>query len=129
MSDEKKITKIQRFEDIKAILTGDDATPNNSTVGELLEFCDKEIQLLKKKNVRRAEKAAAAQEENKAFFDLIADFLLTQEAPPTCTDINNGIPELRDFNNQKVASLLRQMIGAGMIKKTTEKGKAVFTLT
>ena len=54
--------------------------------------------------------------------------LAVQESGKTCTEIAKGVPELGDFNNQKVAALMRQLVEAGQATKATVKGKSVFTV-
>ena len=37
--------------------------------------------------------------------------------------------ELSEFNNQKVAALMRQLVETGAVTKTTVKGKSLFALS
>ena len=122
-----RITKNQYFSDIRAILSGEVA-PNSISVDELVSFIDREIELLAKKNASGTRKPTAVQAANEGYKGLILDFLATQSGGVSCTDIQKGVPELMDFNNQKVAALVNQLVKAGTVSKAIVKGKSLFTL-
>lgn len=122
----KRVTKAQRFEDIKAILSGKDVT-YGTTIEDALAFCDAEVALLAKKN-SADRKPTKTQEENEGYKAAILDFLSEQSEAVTCTDIQKGIPELTEFNNQKVAALVNQLKAANKVVKTMVKGRAMFSL-
>lgn len=122
----KRVTKAQRFEDIKALLRGEDVT-YGTTIEDACTFCDAEMALLAKKN-SGDKKPTKTQEENEGYKALIIDFLSVQEGGVTCTDIQKGIPELADYQNQKVAALLRQLLAADKVVKEVVKGKSLFSL-
>lgn len=121
-----RITKTQRFEDIRAFLNGEEI-PNGSSMEELVAFCDKEIELLAKKN-SGAKRPTKNQEENEKYKELIVDFLLVSADGVTCTDIQKNIPEFADFNNQKIAALVRQLCTAGRVTKEVVKGRSYFSI-
>lgn len=122
----KRITKAQRFADIKALLNGEDVT-HGTTVEDAVKFIDAELALLAKKN-SGDKKPTEKQKENEVYKAKILDFLRTQEDGVTCTEIQKAIPEFADFNNQKVAALMRQLYdeGRGPAGKKMVKGKALF---
>lgn len=122
----KRVTKAQRFEDIKALLSGGEVT-YGTKLEDALAFCDSELALLAKKN-SGDKKPTKTQQENEGYKTLILDFLMVQTEGVTCTDIQKGVPAFSDFNNQKVAALMRQLTDAGKVTKTMVKGKSLFTL-
>jgi len=122
----KRITKTQKYEDIIAMLSGNPA--QHIDTDGAVEFLKSEIALLAKKNSSDNKKPTATQEANAKYKALILEFLAVQESGKTCTEIAKGVPELGDFNNQKVAALMRQLVEAGQATKATVKGKSVFTV-
>lgn len=122
-----KVTKTQRFEDIKGMLTGEVTYPDRTSIEEAIAFIDHEIELLAKKNSGER-KETDTQRANAKYRQLIAEFLAIQTEGRTCTEIAKGVSELSDFNNQKVAALMRQMVEEGIVRKATVKGKSLFSL-
>lgn len=122
----KRITKAMRFEDIKALLNGEDVT-HGTTIEDALAFCDNELALLAKKNTSD-KKPTKTQEENEGYKALILDFLRAQSEGVTCTEVQKGVPAFADFNNQKIAALMRQLCDAGKVTKAVVKGKALFSI-
>ena len=121
-----KITKTQRFEDLSALIHGE-PVKYGTTIEEADAFIAHEVELLSKKNSGER-KETDTQKANAKYRDLIAAYLAAQTEGRTCTEIAKGIPELSDFNNQKVAALMRQMFEAGTVRKATVKGKSLFSL-
>lgn len=121
---EKKITKSQRFEDIIAMLNGEN-TQYGTTVEIAVEVLNHERELLAKKNASER-KPTAEQIANEGYCDLIISYLSTQTEGKTCTEIQRAIPEFADFNNQKVASLMRILFNAHRVTKSVVKGKSLF---
>ena len=121
----RKLTKIDRFNDIEAMLTGTMA-PNGSTVTELVQFIQHEVELLNKKN-KTPSKPTEKQKENANYKDMIFNYLMGQVTGMTCTEIQKAIPALENFTNQKVAALVRQLVTDGRIKKEIIGRKAVFS--
>lgn len=128
-----RITKAQRFADIKALLSGESAV-HGTDVNTALAFIDNEVALLTKKNAAKSGKMTATQQANEKYKALILDFLATQSVGVTCTEIAKGIPALSDFNNQKISALMRSLTydpdknPGGLVDKGTVKGKSLFTL-
>ena len=122
----KRITKTQKYEDLIALLNGKPAQFLDATSAE--EFIRSEMALLAKKNSSDNKKPTATQEANAKYKALILEFLAIQDSGKTCTEIAKGVPALGDFNNQKVAALMRQLVEAGKAHKATVKGKSVFTV-
>lgn len=122
----KRVTKAQRFEDIKALLNGKDVT-YGTTIEDASKFCDAELALLAKKN-SGDKKPTKTQEQNEGYKALILDFLRGQSEGVTCTDIQKGVPAFADFNNQKIAALVRQLTDAKQVTKEIVKGKSLFSI-
>lgn len=123
----KKVTKTQRFSDVKALLTGE-PTAYGTDVETALAFIDHEMELLMKKNSSGEKKPTKTQEENMVHKERIADFLRMQEEGVTVTQVLKAIPEFADFSNQKVARLMRDMLEAGQVTKEVIKGKSLFSI-
>ena len=124
-----RITKVMRFEDICSILKG--LTPTHgSTIEDAISFVENEMELLsrKSKSGSNNRKLTATQQANEEFKELILEFLADTPDGATCTEVLKGVPELNDFNNQKVSALLRQLKLAGRITSTEVKGKTIFSL-
>ena len=123
---EKKLTKTNRFEDLRAVLVGDTA-PNGSTVDELLQFIDHETELLTKKN-KTPDKPTEKQKENEEFKTQILEFLTEEGEARTCSEIQQGVEALKVFSNQKIAALVRQLVNEGKVTKEIVGRKAVFSI-
>lgn len=120
-----RITKAMHFEDIKAMLNGQPVT-YGTTIEQAVEFIDKELGLLARKN-SGDKKPTKAQEENEGYKALILEFLIDKNGV-TCTDILKGVPALSEFSNQKISALMRQLRLAGKVTVEEVKGKSLFSL-
>lgn len=123
----KRITKAMRFADIKALLSGEDVK-HGTSIEDALAFIDNEVALLAKKNASESRKQTDTQKANEKYRALITEYLSMQDSGKTCTEISREVEELSEFNNQKIAALMRQLVEAGTVSKATIKGKSVFTL-
>ena len=122
----KRVTKAQRFADIKALLSGE-AVTYGTTIEDAKAFCDSEMNLLAKKNSGE-KKPTKTQQENEGYKELIVQFLTAQSEGVTCTTIQKGVPEFADFQNQKISHLVKQLVEAGRAVKETVKGKTLIKL-
>lgn len=123
----RKITKAQRFEDIKAMLS-DEAVQYGTDTAAAIEFIDHEMELLSRKNSSGEKKPTATQLENESHKERIKDYLRGCSEGVTVTQVLKAVPEFADFSNQKVARLLRDMLEAGVVNKEVVKGKSLFSL-
>lgn len=124
-----RITKAMRFEDIKALLNGETVT-YGTTVEQAVEFIDKEMGLLARKN-SGDKKPTKTQQENEKDKVLICDFLANKPEEKkgyTCTEVIKLVPELNEFSTQKIAPLMRQLENAGKVVREEVKGKTLFHL-
>ena len=121
MNTNKKITKAMRFAEMSKIFTDMGRT-------DLAEFCDKQIELLAKKNTTKdGEKRMTATQ--KANEDIKADILdsMADNTAYTITQMIKEFPPISDLSNQKVSALMRQLVADGKVIRTEEKGVAYFT--
>ena len=109
-----KITKRERFEQIKAIVADNP---------ELVAFCDHELELLAKKNAGD-KKPTATQVANEGIKGDILAVLTDNGGLMTATDIQKSVGD--DLSNQKISALLRQMIADGIVEKVEDKRKSYF---
>ena len=133
MSEKKiRITKAQRFEDIKALLNGE-TTTYGTTLEIAMEVLDHELELLAKKNSGTGDKKLTeTQQKNEEHKQRILEYLagLPEDYEGvTCTEILKAIPELSEYQVQKVSALLSRLKLAGRVNSVKGKGgKTLFTL-
>ena len=116
MAKEKKMTKREMFEQIKAVA---------GLTDEMKAFIDRELELLAKKN-SADKKPTKVQEENKGIKEIILDNL-TEEGI-TITDLQKKVDELAELSNQRVSALMRQLVNDNLVVKTEDKRKSYFSL-
>lgn len=116
MANSKKVTKRERFEQIKALA---EVQAN----ADLVAFIDHELELLAKKNASE-KKATPNQVANEGIKDSILAVL--SDEGKTVTDIQKSLD--MELSNQKVSSLLGQLIDENKVVRTVDKRRAYFTL-
>lgn len=124
-----RVTKAMRYTDLKALLNGETPT-YGTTVEQAIEFIDKEMGLLARKN-SGDKKPTKTQQENEKYKVLIMEFLANKPDDKqgyTCTEIIKAVPELNEFSTQKVAPLMRQLENADKVAREEVKGKTLFHL-
>jgi len=114
-----KLTKAQKF----AILRAIPAVAENPM---LVEFIDHEVELLTKKNSAE-KKPTATQIANEGLKSAIAEGMEVNRVY-TVTEIIKSVPACSELTTSKVSALLRQMVDAGIVKRTEDKRKAYFSL-
>lgn len=131
-----RITKAQKFNAAITLLSGgdpvvipdkDDKKGATLDAAYLCDFFREELALLAKKNTSD-KKPTQIQKENEEHKERILAFLMGQTEGKTCTDIQKGVPEFAGMNNQKIASLMRQLFDAGQVIKEVIKGKSLFSI-
>ena len=110
-----KMTKVEMFNAIKAV---------EGLSQDMIDFIDHEVELLQKKAANK--KATKTQQENVEIKAEIKSVLTSEGA--TVTEIQAKSAVLSELSNQRVSALLRQMIEAGEVVKTTDKKKSYFAL-
>ena len=116
----EKFTKVQKFaEVIKAVEGGNSAM----TVAEMVEFLNREVELLNGKANRKASKKASANGDYKI---AVTDCLARLSDPATVTTIlaESGLA----ISNQKMTAVLKEMIADGTVINTKDKKGSYYAL-
>ena len=114
---EKKITKVDRFNQLKAIT---EVAEN----ADLVAFIDHEIELLSKKSGSR--KPTANQVANEGLKETILANLTSEGM--TASEVLASSDEFAGLSNQKITALLRQLVLDGSVTKITDSKKTLFKL-
>ena len=125
MTNTKKMTKKDYFNALLNI-------PEVGTKAELVAFIDHELELLEKKSDKKAEnkKPTATQVENENIKMVILDHM-EKDVLYSISDFQKNIEKCAELSNQKIASLLRQMLpehGTGEIVRVEDKRKVFYKL-
>lgn len=116
---EKKITKIDRFNQLMAL---DEVKAD----ADLVAFCEHEIELLQKKSASK--KPSKKNEENEVLKSKIMDTLATFENGATVSEVLATGGDFTGMSNQKISALMRQLVLDGDVVKTTDKKKSIFSV-
>ena len=95
---------------------------------EQREFLAKRIELTEKKNAKSASKPTAQQIANEGIKQTITTVLGELGTPSTIKDMQTYNAELGDLSNQRLTSLLTQLVKAEQVVRTEVKGKAHFAM-
>ena len=120
-----KITKKELFAEIRAILE------TVEQADHLVEFVDKEVELLNRKSAKASSgerKATATQLANEM---LKAEILMDMEVGKAYSvgEIRKTIDCCVGLSSQKVTPLMKQLAESGAVVKTEEKGVTYYTKT
>lgn len=126
MANTTKVTKAQRFADIIAMVNGE-ATVHGTTADVAVEFLNHEIELLARKNTSD-KKPTAQQEKNTGIKADILDILSND--PDRLFSASEILKALNDpdLSLPRISALLKQMVEANTVERTTEKRKTFFSL-
>lgn len=116
---EKKITKKDNFNEIIKIATEIGRT-------DLVEFAKHEIALLDKK--KASDTKSKNQVENEGIKNTIIQTLGTLGKLSSIPEIQSANEELGKLSNQKISSLLTQLVNSEILVKEYVKKKAYFKL-
>lgn len=119
---EKKITKKDRFEEIKSIIK--QAQVENKE--DILTFLNNEIELLEKKSLNR--KPTEKQLEFKALTEELKDILSSFNEPVTITDIKSANEKFAQFSPQKISAMLLQLIKNNEVEREKIRKIAYFSI-
>ena len=126
MADEKKMTQKEYFANIIKLLNGEDA---EISADEAIEFVEGRIDVLSRKSGSR--KPTKVQQENGTAKEKIAEALTEAGKPVTVTELI-GLVDFSELpfdpTSQKLSALLKQMVEAGTVVKTTDKKKSLFAI-
>ena len=116
---EKKITKRNYFEMVIEL-----ATANGRQ--DLVDFANHEIDLLD--NKKKSNTLTATQKENENIKTSIVAELARIATPVTISDLQAQSEILKDFSNQKISALLKQLVDNKQVVKVTDKKKSYFSI-
>ena len=116
---ENKMTKLQ-------IVTMMLANAEISANEVFKAYLENEKALLEKKASNR--KATKTQTENVGIKATILTVLEDFNKPMTITDIQSANEDLKALSNQKISALVKQLKDNGLVVKSVEKGKSLFSL-
>ena len=115
----KKATKKEMFGRLIEL-----AQENERT--DLVEFCEREIDLLNKK--ASASGQSKTQAENEKIKVVIAEELTRIARAVTISELIKESENLGQYSNQKLSALLKQMVGSGTVTKVVDKKKSLFKI-
>ncbi len=123
----KKITKVQTLSAIRSILKNEE--PEVSiTIEGCVDFLDKEIALLSKKNSTPSKAVQARQESNSKDREILMNAMREGLSGVTCSQIADAIEVFEDYSSAKIAALLKPLVAEGKVRRDVVKGKALFFL-
>lgn len=94
---------------------------------ELVEKLIKMKEQFQKKNSTGTKKPSKAQIENEEIKGRLVEFLGTIEEPIQIKEIQQ-VDEFKDYSNQKISALLKQLVECGTVAKVVEKRVSKFSL-
>lgn len=93
---------------------------------EMVEFLNHQIELLD--NSKANKTPTKTQKENEKIKETILVNLARFNEPVTITELLNHGSGLEGMTNQKVTSLVSQLVKAGKVRKGNDKKRSVFSL-
>lgn len=125
-----RITKAQRFEDIRAMLQGE--TPIYGTDEQTaIEVINHELELLSKKNSSGSKKQTENQKKNEEIKEEVLEYLASLDEDSlgvACNDILKAKGWFELYSTSKLSSLLSQLRKEGKVTTQTVKGRTLFSL-
>ena len=124
----KKMTVVEKFTAIQAMLNGE--TVENFSTEQAQEFLAERIAQTQRKNAGKdgEKKLTKTQLENEDTKEIIMAVLSNAERAMSIGDMQKASTELADLSNQKLTSLVSQLVKADKVVRTEVKGKAHFAL-
>lgn len=92
----------------------------------LVAYCEHEQELLDKKNVSGEKVKTKTQEANDIIKAEILDWYPDGEKF-TCSNLQKSCPACAELSTPKISALVNQMVGDGLLIKTTEKRVSYFS--
>ena len=115
-----KKTKREMYNEILAVT----AVAENP---EMVDFINHQIELLDNRK-DAPKKPTEKQVQNEACRAEILVFLTDADKPMNITDIQNGVPSITGFSNQRISRLLSALVDADKLTKEYIKGRPYFTI-
>ena len=119
---EKKMTKKEMFAQVIAMAQGEEVTV---AMEEIVAFAEHEVELLAKKAENKKSKGASA--ENVALAETVYSVLAETGRGMTVSEIQKYDADLTDLSTPKVTALLKILMDAGRVVRTTDKKRTEFT--
>ena len=120
---EKKITKKEMFAQVIAMAEGKEVTV---TADELVAFATHEIELLEKKANSKSKADTEKAVADSKLMSAIVDYLTETGKTLTVSELMTQVAELDGLSNQKVSALMKKLVDADKVVKTTDKRKSYF---
>lgn len=92
----------------------------------LVAYCENELKLLDKKNVSGEKAKTKTQEANDIIKAEILEWYPDGERF-TCSNLQKSCPACAELSTPKISALVNQMVGDGLLIKTTEKRVSYFS--
>ena len=119
-----KMTKKDFFNAI-AIIVKEDKVTSEDTRQAYLNFIAHEIELLDRKAEKSKE--TKTQKENVGIMGAIKSALVDVGKAVTISELQAVNAEMAGYSNQKLSALLKKLVDAGEVVKTTDKKKSYFS--
>ena len=122
----KKMNMVEKYNAIKAMLNGEQV--EGFTLDNALEFLDTRIELTEKKNANGngERKPTATQVANEGIKEQIMSVLTATDKALSIAEIQKASADLGGLSNQKISSLLTQLVKADKLERTEVKGKPYY---
>ena len=121
---EKKITKREMFEQLKAVVL----TAEVENVEQLVAFIEHEVELLNKKSASKSKAEIEKANANVELTQIVREVLANSSVAMTVSEVMKANEVLAELSNQKVSYLMRTLVENKEVVKTVEKGKSYFQL-
>ena len=119
----KKLTKKEMFAMVIEVVNGADVKNKE----EMLGFLGHEVELLEKKNSKSGQ--TKTQKENQVLLGQLELALAEFDRPVTISEfMKESSHEVATLSNQKLSALMKKLVDAEKVVKTTEKKKSNFAL-
>ena len=119
IAETKKLTKTEKF----GVLLNIKEVAENEM---LVEFINKEVELLNKKNGKNGQ--TKGQKENEGYKNTIVEILTRVGKGLTISEIQAEDETLAQFSNQKISALLTQLVNDKIVTRTKDKKITTFAI-
>ena len=119
---EKKITKREMFEQIKAVVLAAEV----ENVEQLVAFIDHEVELVNKKSASKSKAEIEKANANVELTQIVREVLANSSVAMTVSEVMKANEVLAELSNQKISALLKQMVESGSVVREEIKRKAHF---
>jgi len=115
---EKKITKKEMFTEVITLAQANDRQ-------DIVEFAEREIELLNKRNSADSKAKAKKAEENAALADKVVEFLASSDEGMAALSIATEV----GVSTQKIAPILKTLVSEGRLTVTEDKRKKFYAIS